>query len=55
MKRPEYGTAEETFELLKSCNKGTKMKCWVSFYMQALHQRNIFIKEQKVRDINPLY
>ena len=26
--RHEYGTAEETLELLKPCNKGTRMNCW---------------------------
>jgi hypothetical protein len=36
--RHEYGTAEETLELLKPYNKGTKMNCWDSFYMQAFHQ-----------------
>jgi hypothetical protein len=35
--RHEYGTAEETLELLKPCNKGTRMKCWEAFYMQAFH------------------
>jgi len=25
--RHEYGTAEETLELLKPCNKGTRMNC----------------------------
>jgi hypothetical protein len=36
--RHEYGTAEETLELLKPCNKGTKMNGWESFYMPAFHQ-----------------
>jgi hypothetical protein len=31
------------------------MNCWESFYMQAFHQRNILIEEQKFSDINPLY
>jgi hypothetical protein len=29
--RHEYGTAEETLELLKPCNKGTRMNCWETF------------------------
>jgi len=31
------------------------MNCWDALYMQAFHQRNILIEEQKVSDINPLY
>jgi hypothetical protein len=31
------------------------MNYWESFYMQAFHQRNILIEEQKVSDVNPLY
>jgi len=53
--RHKYGTAEKTLELLKPCNKGTKMNCWEALYMQTFHQHSILIKEQKVIDINPLY
>ena len=53
--RHKYSTAEETAELLKPCNKGTKMNCWEALYMQAFHHRNILIEEQKVDDVNPLY
>jgi hypothetical protein len=53
--RHEYGTADETLELLISCNKGTKMNCWELFYMQAFHQWDILIEDHKVSDINPLY
>jgi len=53
--RHEYGTAEETMELLKPCNKGTKLNCWKALYMQAFHRRNILIEEQKVNDVNLLY
>jgi len=28
--RHEYGSTEETMELLKTCNKGAKMSCWES-------------------------
>jgi hypothetical protein len=31
------------------------MNCWDSFYMQAFHQWNILIEEQKASDINVLY
>ena len=53
--RHEYGTSEETLELLKPCNKGTRINCWEALYMQALHQHNILIEEQQVNDRNPLY
>jgi len=53
--RHEYGTAEETLELLKPRNKGTIMNCWEALYMQAFYQRNILIEEQQVSGINPLY
>ena len=52
--RQQYSTAEETLELLKSCNKGTKMSCWESFYLPAFHQLNTLLEEQ-VSDINPQY
>jgi hypothetical protein len=53
--RLEYGTAEKILELLKPCNKGTRMHCWEALYMQAFHQPNVFIEEQQVNDINLLY
>ena len=53
--RHKYGTAEKKLELLKPCNKGTRMTCWEALYMQAFHQHNILIKEQQVSDVNPLY
>jgi hypothetical protein len=53
--RHEYGTADETLELLKPCNKGIRMNFWEALYMQAFHQHNILIEEQHVNYINPLY
>jgi len=35
--RHEYGTPAETLELLKPCNKGTRMNCWETLYIQAFH------------------
>jgi hypothetical protein len=52
--RHEYGTAEETLELLKSCQKSTRMSCWETFYIQLFHQHNILINEQQVYDVNHL-
>ena len=34
--RHEYGTAEETLELLKPCNKRTRMNCWGSTLYASL-------------------
>ena len=53
--RHQYGTAEETLELLKPCNKGTKINGWDALYMQAFYQGNILIEEQKVNDIIRLF
>jgi trans-aconitate methyltransferase len=52
--RHEYGTAQETLQLLQNCQKGTRMDCWETLYMQALHQQKVLIDEQQVNDINPL-
>jgi hypothetical protein len=51
----EYGTANETLKLLKPCNKGLKINCWESFYIQIYCQRNRLITEQLTGDYNPLY
>ena len=53
--RQEYGTTEETLELLKPCNKGTRMNFGETLFMQAFYQRNILIEEQQVNDIYTLY
>jgi hypothetical protein len=45
----------ETLELLKPCHKGTRMKCWETFYMQTFHQHKLLITEQQISDINLLY
>jgi len=46
----EYGTANEALKLLKPCNKGLKMTCWESFYIQLHRQRNRLITEQLTGD-----
>jgi len=53
--RHEYGNAEQTTELLKTCNKGIKMNCWKSFFVHILQKQNVLINKQKVNDLNPLY
>ena len=55
LNKHDYGTAEESLELLKPYDKGTRMNCWGTFYMQILHQHNMLINEQQVNDINPLW
>jgi hypothetical protein len=50
----EYGTANETLKLLKPCNKGLKMNCWESFYIQIYRQRNRLITELLTGDYNSL-
>jgi hypothetical protein len=52
--RHEYGT-EEDIQLLQACQKGTRMDCWKTLYIQALHQRKVLISEQQVNDTNLLF
>jgi hypothetical protein len=51
----EYGTADETLKLLKPCNKGLKMNCMESFYIQINRQHNRLITKELTGDYNPLY
>jgi len=51
----EYGNADQTIQLLRSCNQGNKTKCWESIYIQIFQQQNTLIDEQKVNDLNPLH
>ena len=53
--RHEYGTEENTLNLLQTCQKGTSMDCWEALYIQALHQHKLLITEQQVNDTNPLF
>jgi hypothetical protein len=53
--RHEYRTKENTLQLLKACQKGTRMNCWEALYIQAFHQQKILIAVQKVSDTNPLF
>jgi len=50
----EYGTIEDTPQLLKTCRKSTCMNCGETLYMQIFHQHKVLITEQQVSDINPL-
>jgi len=53
--RHEYGTIEDTLQLLKTCRKSTRMNCWETLYMQIFHQHKVLNTEQQVSDINPFY
>ena len=53
--KQDYGTTEETLELLNPCHKGTRMNCWETFYMHLFYQNDALIIEQQASDINPLY
>jgi hypothetical protein len=53
--RHELVTAEEMLRLLKPCNKGTRMNCWETLFMQIYHKHNTFIAEQQVTGTNPLF
>jgi hypothetical protein len=53
--RHEYGKAEDTLQLLQACQKGSRMDCWETLYIQAMHQQKILINEQQVNDTNPLF
>jgi len=53
--RHEYGTKEDTLELLKKCQKGKYMDYWEALYMQTFHQKKTLIYEQQIGDANPLF
>jgi hypothetical protein len=52
--KQEYGTANETINLIKPRNKSLKTNCWGSFYKYTA-QCNRLITEQLTADYNPLY
>ena len=53
--RHEFGSAEETLELLKPCRRGTKMNCWEALFTHIHHKQTILISEQQVTDTNSLF
>ena len=52
--RHEYGTANNTVQILKKCDKGIRMNCWEAMFIQAYHQEGTLITEQQVNEHNPL-
>ena len=51
----EYGTANNTVQILKKCDKGIRMNCWESLFIQTYHQEGTLITEQQVNEHNPLF
>jgi len=53
--RHEYGTKENTLQLLRPCHKGKHVHCWEALYMQVLRQKQVLIDEQQAGEANPLF
>ena len=53
--RHEYGTTENTLQLIKPCRKSSKMNHWENMYIQIYRQNSKLIEEQQVSEINPLF
>jgi hypothetical protein len=53
--RHQYGPPDETLELLKPYNKGTKINCWEVLYMNIHYKQGLLISEQQVTYTNPLF
>ena len=51
----EYGTANNTVQILKKCDKGIRMNCWESMFIQTYHHEGTLITEQQVNEHNPLF
>ena len=53
--RHEFGTVEDTLQLIRSCRKGSRMNQWENLYIQTYRQQGRLIDEQQVSEENPLY
>ena len=53
--RHEYGTTENTLQLIKPCRKSSKINHWENMYIQIYRQYNKLIEEQQVNEPNPLF
>jgi hypothetical protein len=53
--RHQFGPADETLKLLKSCNKDIKMNCGEALYMNMHYKQGLLIPEQQVTDTNQLF
>jgi len=48
--RREYGTKENTLQLLKACKKEKHKQCWEARYMQVFRQKKVLIDELQISD-----
>ena len=53
--RHEFGSTEKSLKLLKSCNKGMRMNCCQTLFMQVYQKCNILIAEQEFIVTDTLY
>jgi hypothetical protein len=53
--RHEYGTTENTLQLIKPHRKSSKMNHWENKYIQIYCQYSKLIEEQQVKEPNPLF
>jgi len=53
--RHEYGTTENTMQLIKPCRNSSKMNYWKNMYIQIYCQHSKLIEEQQVNEPNPLF
>jgi len=53
--RHEYGTTENTLQLIKPCRKSSKMNHGENMFIQIYHQYSKLIEEQQVIEPNPLF
>jgi hypothetical protein len=53
--RHEYGTTENTLQLIKPCRKSSKMNHWENMYIQIYRQYSKIREEQQVNEPNPIF
>ena len=51
----EVGNIEQITELLKPCNKGVKINCWKSLFINVHQTQNLLIEKQEIHGPNPLF
>jgi hypothetical protein len=51
----QYGSTEDTLQLLKPCNKGRRMSRLENFYIQLHQKLGSLVEEQSTYEHNPLY
>jgi hypothetical protein len=53
--RHEYGTTENTLQLIKPCRKISKINNWENMYNKIYRQYSKLIEEEQVNEPNPLF